>query len=116
MLLHSLFIKNKQDDEVIYEKIDSDAAEETDSGMEDTTENSESQLDNEGLGNVDVHSTENTELITTESVVVQIKDSPVENSNIEEEMDFDDLTIPDNYSDCDILEEEKEPISLNDEV
>ena len=74
------------------------------------------QQGGEVFDNVAVHSNENTELITTESVVVQIKDSPVENSNIEEEMDFDDLTIPDNYSDCDILEEEKEPISLNDEV
>ena len=31
-------------------------------------------------------------------------------------MDFYDLTIPGDYSDYDILEEEKETISLNDEV
>ena len=31
-------------------------------------------------------------------------------------MDFDDLTIPGGYSDYDILEEEKETISKNDEV
>ena len=31
-------------------------------------------------------------------------------------MAFDDLTIPSDYSDHDILEEEKETISLNDEV
>ena len=32
----------------------------------------------------------------------------------EEEMDFDDLTITGNYSDHDILEEEKETITKND--
>ena len=31
-------------------------------------------------------------------------------------MAFDDLTIPGDYSDYDILEEEKETISKNDEV
>ena len=31
-------------------------------------------------------------------------------------MCFDDLTIPSEYSDYDILEEEKETISKNDEV
>ena len=31
-------------------------------------------------------------------------------------MDFDDLTIPGDYSDYDILEEEKEDIYKNDEV
>ena len=31
-------------------------------------------------------------------------------------MAFDDLTIPGDYSDYDILEEEKENISKNDEV
>ena len=31
-------------------------------------------------------------------------------------MDFDELTIPGDYSDYDILEEEKETISKNDEV
>ena len=31
-------------------------------------------------------------------------------------MDFDDLNIPGDYSDYDIREEEKETISLNDEV
>ena len=31
-------------------------------------------------------------------------------------MSFDGLTIPGDYSDCDILEEEKETISKNDEV
>ena len=36
--------------------------------------------------------------------------------NTEEEMDFDDLTITGNYSDYDILEEEKETITKNDNV
>ena len=33
-----------------------------------------------------------------------------------EEMDFDDLNITGNYSDYDILEEEKETITKNDHV
>ena len=41
---------------------------------------------------------------------------PVENVDTEKEMDFDDLTITDDDSDYDILEEEKETISKNDEV
>ena len=36
--------------------------------------------------------------------------------NTEEEMDFDDLTITGNYSDYDILAEEKETITENDNV
>ena len=31
-------------------------------------------------------------------------------------MDFDNLTITGNYSDCDILEEEKEAITKNGDV
>ena len=31
-------------------------------------------------------------------------------------MDFGYLTIPGDYSDCDVLEEEKETISKNDEI
>ena len=38
-----------------------------------------------------------------------------ENVDTEEEMGFYDLTIPGSYSDYDILEEEKETISKNDE-
>ena len=41
---------------------------------------------------------------------------PVKNVNKEEEMDFDDLNIPGDYSDYDILEEEQETVSLNDTV
>ena len=43
-------------------------------------------------------------------------ESPDENVDTEEEMDFYDLTIPGDDSDSDILEEEKETISKNDEV
>ena len=39
-----------------------------------------------------------------------------ENIDTEEEMAFDDMTIPGDYSDYDILEEEKETTSKNDEV
>ena len=41
---------------------------------------------------------------------------PDENVDTEEEMDFDDLTITGNYSDYDILEEEKEIITKNDDI
>ena len=43
-------------------------------------------------------------------------ETPDENFDTEGEMAFDDLTIPGDYSDCDILEEEKESISKNDEI
>ena len=36
-MLTTVFSKTKQDDEVIYEKIDQDTAEETDTGLEDST-------------------------------------------------------------------------------
>ena len=54
-----------------------------------------------------VHSTENTELTTTESVARKLTEHPVENVNTEEEMAFYDLTIPGDYSDYEIFDEEK---------
>ena len=54
----NIISENKQNDEVIYEKIYYNASEEIDSVMEDTTENTESQLDNEGLDNVAFNSPE----------------------------------------------------------
>ena len=42
--------------------------------------------------------------------------TPDGNVDTEEEMDFDDLNIHSDYSDYDILEEEKETISKSDEV
>ena len=73
------------------------------------------QLDNEVLDNAAVHSTENNELNTNSSIARHMAELPVEHFNIEEEMAFDDLTIPGDYSDCGILEEEKETVSLNNE-
>ena len=43
-----------------------------------------------------------------------ITDNPDENDDTEEEMVFDNLNIPGDYSDYDILEEEKETILKND--
>ena len=74
------------------------------------------QLNNEELDNVDVNLTENTELTTTESVARKMTECPVENVDTEEEMAFDDLTITGDYSEYDILKEEEENRSLNDEV
>ena len=53
------------------------------------------------------------ELSTSDSVERKLTENPDENVDTEEEMDFDDLTITGNYSDCDILEEEKEAITKN---
>ena len=41
-------------------------------------------------------------------------ESPYENVDTEEEMAFDDLTVPGDYIDYDILEEWNETISKND--
>ena len=62
--------------------------------MEYTTEITESQLNNEGIENVAVHYTENNKLSTTESTERQNKEIPVDNVDSEEEISFDDLTIP----------------------
>ena len=43
-------------------------------------------------------------------------ENPDKNSDTEEEMAFDDLTITGNYRYYDILEEEKDTISQDDEV
>ena len=59
--------------------------------MEDTTEIIEPQLNNEGLENVDVQSTENTQLSTNESMARKMIEIPVENVDTEEEMAFQKL-------------------------
>ena len=64
-------------------------------------------MNNEGLENVVVQYTENTELSTSKSVARKITEYPNENVDTEEEMFFDDLNIPGDYSDYDLLEEEK---------
>ena len=56
---------------------------------------------------MDVCLDQNNELITTDSIARQRTEIQVENVNTEEEIDFDDLTITGDYSDYDILEEEK---------
>ena len=58
----------------------------------------------------------NTELSNSDSVAKKLTKNPDENIDIEEEKGFYELTIPSNYSYYDILEEEKETISKNDEV
>ena len=55
-------------------------------------------------------------MIITESGVIQITDLPVEYINTEQEMAFDNLTICRDYNDYDILTEENETISFNDEI
>ena len=55
-----------------------------------------------------VHSTENIQLSTSESVARQMTEGQYEKFDTEKEMAFDDLTIPGYYSDYNILEEEKE--------
>ena len=99
--------ETRYDYDVLDKTIDFDTAEEADNEMEDTTEITESKLDNKVLDNVIANSTENTELKTAESVAIQITELPVKNINTEEEMDFDDLNIPGDYREYDILEEEK---------
>ena len=59
---------------------------------------------------------ENTELSNSESVTRKIAETPDENVGTEEGIAFDDLTIPGDYSDYDILKEENETISKNDDV
>ena len=58
----------------------------------------------------------NTELGNYNSVARRLKDNSNEDVDAEEEIYFYDLTIPVDYGDLDILEEEKETISKNDEV
>ena len=56
----------------------------------------------------------NTEFSTSESVARTIIETPDENVDTEEAMSFDELTVPGDYSDYDILDEEKYYIK-NDE-
>ena len=65
---------------------------------------------------MDANMVKNTELSTSESVARKMTETPNENFDTEEDISFDDLTIPGDYSYYDILEEEKETISKNDEV
>ena len=97
--ISTVICETKQDDEVIDEKIDSDAAKQTNTELEDitvtdfddlnlpgannkiTTKIIELQQDNEVLDNVAVHYTENIELTTTAHVSIQMTELPLENVN-----------------------------------
>ena len=60
--------------------------------------------------------TKNTELSTSDLVARKLIENPDDMVDTEEEMSFEDLNITGNYSDYDILEEEKETITKNDRV
>ena len=60
--------------------------------------------------------TKNKELSTSDSMARQFTENPDELFDTEEEMYFYYLTITDSYSYYDILEEEKETITKNDNV
>ena len=93
----TVIAENKQDDKVIDKNIDFDAAEDTETELEDntvidmeegnnksekiTTEISECQEDDEVLDNLDVRSTGNTEFNNAESVERKMTELPVGNVN-----------------------------------
>ena len=52
-----------------------------------------------------VQYTENTQLSTSESVARQMTETLDENFDTEQEIAFDEFTIPADYTDCDIFEE-----------
>ena len=56
------------------------------------------------------------EVSTNEPVEREINYPSVEIFNVEKYAHFEELTIPGDYSDYDVLEEEQETISLNDIV
>ena len=60
--------------------------------------------------------TKNKELSTSTQVERQLTENPDYMVDAEEEMSSEELTITGDYSDCDILEEEKDTISENDDV
>ena len=67
--------QNRENDDLVYTEIDLD----TDTIVEDTTEIIEPQPNNEGLENMVVQYTENTQLSPNESVARKFTESPVEN-------------------------------------
>ena len=60
--------------------------------------------------------TKNTELSASDLVARQLIDNPDDMVDAEEEMSSGDLTITGDYSDCNILEEEKDNITENYDV
>ena len=65
---------------------------------------------------LDSNMTKNTELSTSTLVARQLTENPYDMVDVEEEMSYEDLTITGDYSDYDILEEEKDTITENDDV
>ena len=65
---------------------------------------------------LDSNMTKNTELSTSTLVVRQLTENPYDMVDVEEEISYEDLTITGDYSDYDILEEEKDTITKNDDV
>ena len=65
---------------------------------------------------LDSNMTKNTELSTSTLVVRQLTENPYDMVDVEEEISYEDLTITGDYSDYDILEEEKDTITENDDV
>ena len=74
--------------------------------------------DNPVVTNIDLETnvTKKTELITSALVARQLTENQYDKVDAEEEMSFENLTISGNYSDYDILEEEKETITKNDDI
>ena len=60
--------------------------------------------------------TKNTELSTSTLVARQLTENPDDMEDTKEEMSSEELTITGDYSDYDILEEEKYTITENDDV
>ena len=60
--------------------------------------------------------TNNTELSTSTLVARHLTEHPYDMVDAEEEMSSEDLTITGDYSDYNILEEEKDTITKNDDV
>ena len=60
--------------------------------------------------------TKNKELSTSTVVARQLTDNSYDMVDATEEISFDDLTITGDYSDYDILEEEKDTFTENDDV
>ena len=60
--------------------------------------------------------TKNTELSTSTLVAIQLTENPDDMVDAEEEMSYEDLNITGGYSHYDILEEEKDAITKNDNV
>ena len=58
----------------------------------------------------------NIELSTSHLVAIQLTENPDDMVGVDEEMSSEDLTITGDYSDYDILEEEKDTITKNDDV